>query len=102
MRELEVGSFCGSEGSGLAGGGRNTLAGACRGQKGGQAPWDIQGAREGLGRNKVTWRGLAIVTLELYESVLEMRGVVGADDRHCRRRRGIMLSRLGIDALLCC
>lgn len=32
---------------------------------------------------------------------MEMRGGVGSDDRHCRRRRGIMLSWLGIDALLC-
>lgn len=55
------------------------------------------GDGEGLGRSKVTQRGLVIETL----GFMEMRGGVGSDDRHRRRRRGIMLSWLGIDALLC-
>lgn len=46
LRKLEVGSFCGSEGSGLVGGGGNTLAGIYRGQKGRASPVGYLGVME--------------------------------------------------------
>lgn len=50
LRKLEVGSFCGSEGSALLAGDRNTLAEICRGQKGWASPWGIWRRWRGPGK----------------------------------------------------